>query len=295
MMLARSVISSILVLIPLFLSTAYCQTSFKLVKQNGHYYTDATINGNANTPVFVETGYPGMTLSVDMYNRLLSSLPLEEITPDTDELRGDRFKHRIVKLLKGKVPIGDLTYEGRVYVVDPYDDKVTVPVNLLKNETDKTRCLIRFDFKKNTLDYIRRKEVNLEKMHTYRLVKFDQMPVFVSTMELSDASGHDLTITGNFNFDLGNGSSVFFFRKTMLPLLKANKFKIQPARDKSGNIIGQGIFAGYCKIGDKTNTGFSIGITNRICFDEELGCVGPSFFKNGTVILDSEMHAIYFK
>ena len=81
----------------------------------------------------------------------------------------------------------------------------------------------------------------------------------------------------------------------MFPALKENKFKVQASRDKSGNIIGQGIFAGYCKIGDKTNTGFSIGITNKIENTDELGCVGPSFFKNGIVILDPANNLIHYK
>ena len=110
-----------------------------------------------------------------------------------------------------------------------------------------------------------------------------------------DASGHSLTKYGKFNFDLGNGSGVFFFRKSMLPALKENKFKIQTSRDKSGKIVGQGIFAGYCKIGEKSNTGFSIGITNKIEDTDELGCVGPSFFKNGIVVLDPNNHLIYYR
>lgn len=277
---------------------SYCQTSFKMVKNNGHYFTDATINGNADIPVFVETGFPGMTLSVEMYDRLLASLPLEEIKLEEVEwLNGDRAKHKIIRKLKGKVPVGNLTYEGLVYVVDQYDDKVTVPVNLLKNETDTAACLIRFDFKKNTLDYVRPEDVDLEKMHTYTLIENDPMPIFESKMELSDGSGHNLVISGNFNFDLGNGSSVYLFRNTMLPVLKKNKFQIQKAMDKSCNIVGLGIYAGYCKIGDKSNTGLSIGITNK-GFDfghNELGAVGPTFFKNGTVILDPKNNLIYYK
>lgn len=273
-----------------------CQSSFKLVKKNGHYYTYATVNGNAYTPVFVETGFPSMVVSEEWYDKILASLPLEEIKLDKEEyLHTDRTKRRITKLLKGKVPFGDMTYEGRIFVVDTQEDYVTVPVNLLKNEADTTASLIRFDFKKNVLDFVRHENVSLNKMRTYTLVENDPMPIFEATMELSDASGHQLTKSGKFNFDLGNGSSVFFFRKTMLPVLKENKFKLQTSRDKSGNIIGQGIFAGWCKIGDKSNTGFSIGITNKMEDTDELGCVGPSFFKNGIVILDPNNHLIYYK
>lgn len=297
MIIARYAIFSILALISFSFSTAYCQSSYKLVKKDGHYYTTATINGNADIPVFVETGYPGITLSVDRYNDILASLPFEEIKREQPEwLRTDRAEYKIVKELKGRVPVGDLTYDGFIYVVEPYDNIVTIPVNLLKNENDTTVCLIRFDFKKNTLDYIRREDANLEKMHTYTLVKFNPMPLFESTMDLSDASGHNLKIAGNFNFDLGNGSSLYFFRKTMLPALKENSFKIQTARDNAGKIVGQGIFAAYCKIGDKSKTSFSIGITNNVFFKgNRLGCVGPSFFQNGIVILDPNNNLIYYK
>ncbi len=275
---------------------ALCQSSFKLVKKNGHYYTDATVNGNAATPVFVETGFHGMVVSTEWYDKILASLPLEEIKLDNEEyLHTDRTTRRIVKLLKGKVPVGDLTYEGRVFVVDTQEDYVTVPVNLLKNETDTTKSLIRFDFKKNVMDFVRHEDVSQDKMRTYTLVENDPMPIFVAPMELSDAYGHHLTKSGKFNFDLGNGSGVFFFRKTMLPALKENKFKIQTSRDKSGKIIGQGIYAGYCKIGDKANTGFSIGITNKIEDTDELGCVGPSFFKNGTIIISPADSLIYYR
>lgn len=275
---------------------ALCQLSFKLVKKNGHYYTEATVNGNASTPIFVETGFHGMVVSKEWYNKLLASLPLEEISLDKEEyLHTDRTTRRIVKLLKGKVPVGDLTYEGRVFVVDTNEEYVTVPVNLLKNEVDTSVSLIRFDFRKNVLDFVSRDDVNLDKMHTYTLVENDPMPIFEATMELSDASGHQLTKSGKFNFDLGNGSSVFFFRNTMLSALKENKFRIQVSRDRSGNIIGQGIFAGYCKIGDKSNTGFAIGITNKIEDTDELGCVGPSFFKNGIVILAPNNQLMYYK
>lgn len=275
---------------------ALCQSSFKMIKKNGHYYTEATVNGNVSTPIFVETGFTGMVVSEEWYNKIFASLPLDEITLDKERhLHTDRTTRKIVKLLKGKVPFGDLTYKGRIFVVDTNEEYVTVPVNLLKNEADTMAFLIRFDFKRNVMDFVRLEDVNVDKMRTYTLVENDPMPIFEAPMELSDALGHQLIKSGKFNFDLGNGSSVFFFRKSMLPALKENKFMIQTSRDKSGNIIGQGIYAGYCKIGDKSNTGFSIGITNKIEDTDELGCVGPSFFKNGVVILDPKNKLIYYK
>ncbi|MDE6270401.1 MAG: hypothetical protein K2M12_06050 [Muribaculaceae bacterium] len=47
---------------------ALCQTSFKMEKKQGHFFTSASINGHADIPVFIETGYPALTLSLDRYN-----------------------------------------------------------------------------------------------------------------------------------------------------------------------------------------------------------------------------------
>ena len=65
--------------------SVYSQSSFLLVKKNGHYFTDATINDNANTPIFVETGFHGMVVSVEWYNRILATLPLKEIELQKEE------------------------------------------------------------------------------------------------------------------------------------------------------------------------------------------------------------------
>lgn len=276
--------------------TANCRTSFKLEKDKGHYFIDATVNGNASTPVLIQTGFDGITMNLDTYNKILASSPLEEIKLDKEEtFNYDNKEHRIVKLLKGNVSIDGLNYNGRVLVLDSDDEYMAVPVNMLRDDADPQACLICFDFKKKTLDFIRPEDASLEGMHTFRLVESEPMPVFVSTLELTDDQGHNLTTTGRFNFDLSNGTGLFLYRKPMLPTLKKNKFNILTSTDKSLNTVGQGIYARYCKIGKKINKGISVGITNRIAFDKNLGSVGPSFFKNGTVILDPTNKLIYYK
>ena len=68
-----------------YVPSVYSQSSFMLVKKNGHYYTDATINDNAIIPIFVETGFHGMVVSVEWYNRILATLPLKEIKLQKEE------------------------------------------------------------------------------------------------------------------------------------------------------------------------------------------------------------------
>ena len=138
--------------------------------------------------------------------------------------------------------------------------------------------------------------VNSTDMHFFRIVQHEPMPIFESILELSDTDGHSADFKGKFVFDLGNASHIFMCRTT-LPILKKNKFKLQPSLDASGNIIGVGIFAGFCRIGRQKKNGISIGITNKSWdFEKDIiGYVGPSFFNKSIVVIDPEQKKIYYK
>lgn len=274
---------------------AFCQTSFDLDKRAGHYFLTTTVNGLPDTDIFVETGFSGLTLNEDNFDKLFASSSLEKVVFDEDaKMRFDNSTNDVVGSYFGKVPVGGLTYEGQIWVIKSYD-KIALPIHKLKNASDTATSLVRLDFKNKTLDFVRRDDVELEKMKCYRIVRSVPYPTFEAKLELSDTYGNSGETTGNWIFDLGCGTPVFFFRKSIAPFVNANKFKVLPSRDKSGNAGGQGIYAQYCRIGDQKATAISIGITNRTSFDYALGCVGPSFFGKGAVILDFTHNLIYYK
>lgn len=273
----------------------YGQTSFKMEKKDGHYFMTTTMNGVPDTEIFIETGFAALTLSEDNYNRILSALDLEKVDFDEGKkLRTDRETLEVVDVRKGSVAIGSLSYDGLINVVKSFD-MIAVPVHRLKNEADTAANLIVFDFKKKMLEYVSRNALNIKKLNSYPIVRYDPYPTFTAELELADTYGHEGEITGNWIFDLGNGTAVFFFRQSIAPFINRNKFKVLPARDRSGEIIGAGLFARYCKIGNQEVCGVSIGITNRVWFDYALGCVGPSFFTKGFVVIDPERNIIYYK
>ena len=126
-------------------------------------------------------------------------------------------------------------------------------------------------------------------------MKYASTPVFETTMELADTYGHESEIKGKFILDLGSGTPVFLFGKNIAEFLKSNNFRLLSATDKSLNTVGKGILAGYCKIGERTHNGISIGITNKLYYDEILGCVGPAFFDNGEIVFDPENETIFYR
>ena len=274
---------------------ALCQTSFGLDKRDGHYFMSTTVNGVDDTEIFVETGFSALTLCEADYQRLLASSVIEALDLEPDKkLYMDHGVLDVVSAYDAKVRIGGLCYDGPVHVVKAYD-KIAVPVHMLRNETDTAATLIRLDFKNKTMDYVRREAVDLDNLHLYNIVKYAPYPTFEATLQLSDTYGHSGEITGNWIFDLGSGTSIYFFRKCMARFIKENKFKVLRSKDKQGNAVGQGIFARYCKVGEQKAAGIPIGISNRLWFDYALGLVGPSFFNKGYVVIDPEKNKIYYK
>lgn len=275
---------------------ANAQTSFVLTKDEGHYFTEMAINGSPNIRIMVETGVPAVIIDEENFYKLCSSIQLEELATANDaSLDSDKRSLRIKKIFRGEVAIGNLRYKGLIYVVEAHNH-IVVPFHRLINALDSTANLIRFNFKTNCIDFVKSQMVNSTDMHFFRIVQYEPMPIFESILELSDTDGHSADFKGKFVFDLGNASPLFMCRTT-LPILKKNKFKLQPSLDASGNIIGVGIFAGFCRIGSQKKNGISIGITNKSWdFEKDIiGYVGPSFFNKSIVVIDPEQKVIYYK
>lgn len=275
---------------------ANAQTSFVLTKDEGHYFTETSINGSLDIRIMVETGVPAMIIDEENFYKLCSSIQLEELTITNDaSLDSDKRSLRIKNIFRGEVAIGNLRYKGLIYVVEAHNH-IVVPFHRLINTLDSTANLIRFNFKTNCIDFVKSQMVNSTDMHFFRIVQHEPMPIFESILELSDTDGHSADFKGKFVFDLGNASHIFMCRTT-LPILKKNKFKLQPSLDASGNIIGVGIFAGFCRIGRQKKNGISIGITNKSWdFEKDIiGYVGPSFFNKSIVVIDPEQKKIYYK
>ena len=100
-------------------------------------------------------------------------------------------------ILYGKVSIGDLSYQGNIYVVDKYS-KINIPVHLLKNEKDTTAHLARLDFKQGTLDFVRQETISKTNMHRYKMVESSSLPIIETTLFISDTYGHQKSTNSGY-------------------------------------------------------------------------------------------------
>jgi hypothetical protein len=275
----------------------FCQTSFTMTKDKGHYYINTVVNGHDSVWVFVESGIPGLFINEENYMSLFDDSLYEKVDSKYSNVRFSHSSYKIIQVLRGKVLVGDLSYQGDIYVLDKYE-KTAIPVHLLKNEKDSTENMIRFNFKNQTLEFVGNDVVKTNKMHQYKMTEYNPMPVIESTFSLSDEQGNNGLITGKFVFDLGNSSPLFITTRNpdMLRFIKNNKFKISTAQDRyTGETIGHGIFATLCRIGKRTARNVSIGISNKISIGNTMGFIGPSLFDKGDVIIDTKNNSIYYE
>ena len=272
----------------------YCQTSFKMDKKAGHYYLSANVNDMGTARVLTVTNMQVMLVGEDNFNRYFNLSDYKEVDSDHADYTSNEFGYKTQKVLRGKVKIGDLAFDGDIYVLENFD-QICVPVHVLKNEADTTANLIRFNFKKKTLDFVGKDAIDINKMHTYNIVEYKPWPVFEASLDIADAYGHNGQTNGKFIFDMSNGTALYLFLDNIAPFIKSNKLKVSPAQDKSFNIVGYGLYADYLKLGDKSNQGISIGLLKNTYYcDGVLGSVGPSMFGSGTVILNQAESVIYY-
>lgn len=287
----------ILSLFCVFAVAAFCQTSFTMTKDKGNYHINTVVNGHDSVWIFVESGIPGLLINEKDYNALFIDSLFEQVETGYSEIKFQQGSHIVSKIKYGKVLIGDLSYQGNIYVIDNYN-KIGVPVHLLKNENDSTENMIRFSFKNQTLEFIGKDVVKTNKMHQYKMKEYNPMPVIETTLSLSDEYGNNGFITGEFIFDLGNSSPLFITTRNpdMLRFIKKNKFKISTAQDRyTGETIGHGIFATLCRIGKRTARNVSIGIDDNISIGNTMGLIGPSLFDKGDVIIDTKNNCFYYE
>ncbi len=272
----------------------YCQTSFKMDKNNGHYYLTAAVNDKGEAKLLAVTNMQVILVGEDSFNRFFNNSDYSEVDRDSATFKSNEFRYKTKKVLNGKVKIGDLAFDGDIYVLENFD-KICVPVHVLKNEADTTANLIRFNFKKKTLDFVGKDAVDNNKMHTYRIIEYMPWPVFEASLAIADAYGHNGQTNGKFIFDMSNASALYLFLDNVTPFIKNNKLKVSPAQDKSFNVVGYGLYADYIKLGEKSNQGISVGILNNNNDNNGIsGSVGPSLFGNGTVILNPAEDVIYY-
>lgn len=272
------------------------QTSFQMAYKDGRYFITTSLNGHDNIEILVASGFHGIIVSEDDYGRLFVDSLYQTVDSNITGIKNFYGRDSVTKVKYGKVSIGDLSYQGNIYVVDKYS-KINIPVHLLKNEKDTTAHLARLDFKQGTLDFVRQETISETNMHRYKMVESSSLPIIETTLFISDTYGHLGRVEGRFLFNLGSGSPLYLCVRnpSALNFIRKNKFRILPAQDKAGNEVGKGILAAVCQVGERKRRKVAIGVGGRMNLPDVLGCIGPSMFRKSCVIIDSKNHIIYYE
>ena len=272
------------------------QTSFQMTYKDGRYFITTSLNGHDNIELLVASGFHGIIVSEDDYGRLFVDSLYQTVDSDITGIRNFYGRDSVTKVKYGKVSIGDLSYQGNIFVVDKYS-KINIPVHLLKNEKDTTAHLARLDFKQRTLDFVRQETISKANMHQYKMVELSPRPIIEATLFISDTYGHLGTVEGRFLFNLSSGSPLYLYIRnpSTLNFIRKNKFRVLPAKDTAGNDVGYGIYTAVCQVGERKRRKVSIGVIGRINLPNVLGCIGPSLFRKSYVVIDSKNHIMYYE
>ncbi len=272
------------------------QTSFQMTYKEGGYFITTSINNHDNTEIFVASGFHGIIVSEDDYGRLFVDSLYQTVDSDIAGIKNFYGRDSVTKVKYGKVSIGDLSYQGNIYVVDKYS-KINIPVHLLKNEKDSTAYLARLDFDQETLDFVRQEAISKTNMHQYKMVESSPLPIIETTLFISDTYGHLGRVEGRFLFNLNSGSPLYLYIRnpSALNFIRKNKFRVLPAKDRAGNDVGYGISTAVCQVGERKRRKATIGVIGRINLPNVLGCVGPSLFRKSYVVIDSKNHIMYYE
>ncbi len=272
------------------------QTSFDMTYKDGRYFITTSLNGHDNIEILVASGFHGIIVSEDDYGRLFVDSLYQTVDSNITGIKNFYGRDSVTKVKYGKVSIGDLSYQGNIYVVDKYS-KINIPVHLLKNEKDTTAHLARLDFKQGTLDFVRQETISETNMHRYKMVESSSLPIIETTLFISDTYGHLGRVEGRFLFNLGSGSPLYLYIRnpSALNFIRKNKFRVLPAKDRAGNDVGYGISTAVCQVGERKRRKATIGVIGRINLPNVLGCVGPSMFRKSYVVIDSKNHIMYYE
>lgn len=272
------------------------QTSFQMTYKEGGYFITTSINNHDNIEILVASGFHGIIVSEDDYDRLFVDSLYQTVDSDITGIKNFYGRDSVTKVKYGKVSIGDLSYQGNIYVVDKYS-KINIPVHLLKNEKDTTAHLVRLDFKQGTLDFVSQEAISETNMHQYKMVESSSLPIIETTLFISDTYGHLGRVEGRFLFNLNSGSPLYLYIRnpSALNFIRKNKFRVLPAKDRAGNDVGYGISTAVCQVGERKRRKATIGVIGRINLPNVLGCVGPSLFRKSYVVIDSKNHIMYYE
>ena len=262
--------------------TAQTNPVFKMEKENGHFYFTAKINGVEGKMMF-ESGVPGFMMGDAFYKAHKEALNME-VSECDEKIRYLGGIHKIILSGNVRLRIGDAIFEGPVKIVED-DDNLKMPVQMLHHPSDSS-SIVMMDLKKNEFSILTQTQLHeiAKDVQSFPL-SFNKwnMPVVNTVLSIS-IDGQNMSIKGNFITDMGNASFLFLNKsqEDVVRLLKDNKVRLKEARDKSGRVVAEGLYAENLIICNRKYSGVSVGV-NPFKSLSECGFLGLKFFTMPTI------------
>lgn len=285
-----------------FLSFILCvphiqaQSHFKLYKSDGHFYFNGQMNETQVDSILLETGCRYIMCNDSFFNEISKTAAFEPDSVEFTHVKSYGMEYAVQSVHRGRIKLGDFYYEDKIIVLKDFKH-LLLPIHLLRPEhKDETQePLICFNFEKLTMDFMSRDEVNLQDKNSFRIVELLPRPIIEASLEIKDEKRTSGRITARLNFDLGSGNYISLFGRhpKVNNWIKNTEFWIKTTYHLNGKKAGKGIFATRCSVGELSRKNIPIKIIDWSVKDLD-GLIGPSFFGNRDVYLDTSNGMIYY-
>ena len=261
---------------------AQTNPTYKLIKENGHFYFKTDVNG-VDAKLMLESGVPGLMMSEAFYEANKEALNME-VKESDEKIRYLSGMHKVKYTAQTRLRIGDAVFEGPVKIVDGATD-IKFPFHMLHHPSDSS-TIVMIDLPRQEFSLLRKEQLpEFTKGATACDMTFNKwgMPVFTSRLSMK-VEGRKANLEGEFIADMGNASLLFLNQSQALVdnMLARGAVTLREARDKTGNVVAEGLYASKLTICDRTFKGVSVGVA-RMKSLKECGFLGLKFFTMPTV------------
>jgi hypothetical protein len=258
----------------------FAQDRFDLEKRDGHLYFTAAIQ---ETPVelMMESGIPALLVGHRVYDSCLKSSGLV-FQPSRQKIRLLDHLYDIVYRAEGEIGIGNVLYDGPVFILEDYDG-VSVPIQYLKDPVSK-RSVLTIDLKDNYLIVGKSEENDGGTRFKLRFDKELGFPTVAAVVDVVTPDGSS-RLKGDLIVDFGNPALLFLLKqhKSIARAIEKETLALQDAFNGQGQLIAQGIYAYTVSMFGREYSDLSIGVTDKMPSIGQLGFLGIPFFESPVV------------
>lgn len=270
------------------------QSHFKLYKSEGHFYFNGQMNETRVDSILLETGCSYIMCNESFLNKISKATAFAPDSVEFTHAKSYRKEYAVHSVHRGRIKIGDFYYEGKIIVLKNFNH-LLLPIHLLHYKDETQDMLVRLNFGKLTMDFVPDSEVDLSDKNSFRIVELQPRPIIEASIEIEDEKRTIGKMTARLNFDLGcaNYVSLFGRRQEVANWINDTNFRKITTYQLNGKKAGKGILAKRCSVGELRAKNILVNILNWSVNDMD-GLIGPSFFGNRDVYLNSSKRQIYY-